>query len=72
VNWGEGNLAEARRVLERAVKLSNRYADLYLVLGRIAEKQGDTEMAAASYERVLALDPENHEVPHRWLAGARR
>ena len=71
VNWGEGNLVDARRVLEHAVKLSDRYTDLYLVLGRIAEKQGDGEVAAASYERVLALDPENHEVPHRWLVSGR-
>jgi Tfp pilus assembly protein PilF len=69
VDWGEGKLADARRVLERAVQLSDRYADLYLVLGRIAERQGDRQVARASYEHVLALEPENQEVARRLARG---
>ena len=72
VNWHEGDLAGARKILERAVKVSEHYTDLYVVLGRVAAKQGDMQTAAASYEHALELDPENHEVPHRWLAPARR
>ena len=72
INWSQGNLAEARRILEGAVKLSNRYTDLYVVLGRIAERQGDTKLARASYEHVLELDPDNADIPRYWLPTARK
>ena len=71
VDWSDGRLADARRILERAVQLADRYADLYLILGHIAERQGDLTVAAASYAHVLKLDPDNLEVPRRWLVAAR-
>jgi tetratricopeptide (TPR) repeat protein len=71
VDWSGGKLADARRILERAINLADRYADLYLVLGHIAERQGDLRVAAVSYAHVLKLDPDNLEVPRRWLATAR-
>jgi len=71
VDWSEGKLADARRILGRAIKLADRYADLYLVLGHIAERQGDLDVAAASYAHVLQLDPDNLEVPRHGLAAAK-
>ena len=63
--WREGDLAQAKAFLLKGLKLSERYADYYLVLGRIEESQGHISQAVMRYDRVLELDPDNRDAARR-------
>ena len=63
-----GETALARRALERGATVSEKYADIHFLLGRVEEAEHQTSAARAQYQRVLQLDPQNQQAKQR-LAG---
>jgi CheY-like chemotaxis protein len=53
--------ADARRALERAVKVEPTYADAYLLLGEIHQAEGRVPEARAAYEQFLVLQPKGDQ-----------
>jgi len=60
---------EAEKVLKEAVWLNEWSSGAYILLGQIALKKGDSDIAAGFLERALRLDPQNFWV-HYFLAKA--
>jgi tetratricopeptide (TPR) repeat protein len=60
---GQGDMASARDVLQRATGLQNRNTKLtsliWYNLGNAEERLGNTEDAIRSFGQALALDPDN-------------
>jgi tetratricopeptide (TPR) repeat protein len=50
---------DARAHVEAALEIEPKYAEAHVVLGRLAERQGDLEQAAVEYQRAAEIDPEN-------------
>ncbi|MCK5239733.1 MAG: tetratricopeptide repeat protein [Candidatus Thorarchaeota archaeon] len=42
-----------------------RSGQAHFVLGTVAQKSGDKELAIECFEKVLELDPENQDIAHR-------
>lgn len=61
----EIRLDQANALLEEAQAANYNQPDSFLVRGRIALDQGQTQSAAASFEEVLVRDPENIEALSR-------
>ena len=68
----EGNLSEARTVLERGVQLDPDYVDFDTALGLIAEAQERFDDARLHYTRAVALAPDDLEARARALRVAVR
>ena len=60
---------EAEKVLKEAIWLNEWSSGAYILLGQIALKKGDSDIAAGFLERALKLDPQNFWV-HYFLAKA--
>jgi tetratricopeptide (TPR) repeat protein len=60
---------EAEKVLKEAIWLNEWSSGAYILLGQIALKKGDSDIAAGFLERALRLDPQNFWV-HYFLAKA--
>jgi len=56
-----GDLATARRTLEKAMKLDRGDANVHFNLGQIAKQEGQNERAAQYFRQTLQLDPDYHE-----------
>jgi tetratricopeptide (TPR) repeat protein len=65
---GTGDLAGAVEVLRRAEERAPARADIRKLLGDVARKVGDTELARSAYQAALELDPGYVEV---WLETGR-
>ena len=65
-------MTQAKSYLLRGLKMSERYADFYHVLGRIEESQWHISQAVMRYDRVLELDPDNLDAARRRRALGRR
>lgn len=63
------NYDEAEKVLKQAVWLNEWSSGAYILLGQIALKKGDSDVAVGFLERALKLDPQNYWV-HYFLAKA--
>lgn len=63
------NYDEAEKVLKEAIWLNEWSSGAYILLGQIALKRGDSDIAAGFLERALKLDPQNYWV-HYFLAKA--
>jgi Tfp pilus assembly protein PilF len=61
----EGNRREAKKHLERGVRLRDTYADFHLALGIVAEEEHNERQAMERYSRTLALDSANHDAQVR-------
>lgn len=61
--------AEALPRFEEAVKLHERYADAWNMIGYCARQVGDLKRAFDAYDRALAIDPD-HEEAHEYLGEA--
>ena len=57
----EGHLDAALRAADEAVRLNPGLAPAHYYRGRVLEKLGRTEEAAAAYEQALAIDPRDFE-----------
>lgn len=56
---GEGRLAQARALYEKAVAAAPRLAAAHLNLGGVLEAAGDASGAERAYREVLAFEPDN-------------
>jgi tetratricopeptide (TPR) repeat protein len=56
-----GDLASARRSLEKALKLDRTDANIPFNLGQVAKAEGQNERAIHYFRQTLTLDPEYHE-----------
>ena len=57
----EGNRPEARKYLERGLKIKDTYADFHLALGILDEEDARVSQALQHYTRTIALDQTNRE-----------
>lgn len=60
ITRGSDGQAEAKQLIQDAIKLKPDAADAWFVLANIQEQQGQTEEALASISRVMELQPENY------------
>lgn len=60
---------EAEKVLKEAIWLNEASSGAYILLGQIALKKGDSDIAVGFLENALKLDPQNYWV-HYFLAKA--
>lgn len=58
----EGDLAGAKRYLERGEELSDSYTDIHVALAEIAEQEKNYSEAIKEYDRVLQQQPENQVI----------
>lgn len=63
------NYDQAEKVLKQAIWLNEWSSGAYILLGQIALKKGDSDVAVGFLERALKLDPQNYWV-HYFLAKA--
>lgn len=57
--YAQGSFVEARQQLELYLALDRQNPQVFLLLGQIAEKQGNAALALQHYGQVVALDKEN-------------
>lgn len=62
---------EAERLLQRSIWLDPTSTGPYILLGKVLEKKGETQLAVRALQRALAMDP-NNPVPHHLLGQAYR
>jgi Flp pilus assembly protein TadD len=62
---------EAERLLQRSIWLDATSTGPYILLGKVLEKKGETELAVRALQRALAMDP-NNPMPHHLLGQAYR
>ncbi len=67
VHYRQGNLEEARTLLEKAVDLVPLDPVIHEHLGEIYLKNEQIDLAKAAWERSLALNPENEELIVRFI-----
>jgi len=58
---------EAEKLLQRSIWLDSTSTGPYILLGKVLEKKGETELAVRTLQRALAMDA-NNPVPHHLLA----
>ncbi len=64
----EGDLASARDLLEKAVRLGPKLPDLHANLGIVYWRQGDIDLAFATFLRGLDLEPHRAALLHNLAA----
>jgi Flp pilus assembly protein TadD len=62
---------EAEKLLQRSIWLDSTSTGPYILMGKVLEKKGETELAIRALQRALAMDP-NNPVPHHLLGQAYR
>jgi tetratricopeptide (TPR) repeat protein len=62
---------DAERLLQRSIWLDSTSTGPYILLGKVLEKKGETELAVRALQRALAMDP-NNPIPHHLLGQAYR
>jgi tetratricopeptide (TPR) repeat protein len=70
--WGQGRLAEAREVLDRALAPSPACADLYRLRAQIYLDTGEPQPAVDLLRRAVAIDPQDHASRYHLVAAYRR
>jgi len=58
-------------LLQRSIWLDSTSTGPYILLGKVLEKKGETELAVRTLQRALAMDA-NNPVPHHLLGQAYR
>lgn len=56
-----GTLAAARQLLEKSVRLQPQFAESYVGLGELLEKQGELARAIAEFQQAIKIDPNNSQ-----------
>lgn len=62
--FGERRPADARRVLEQAVREDRKHAGAWTTLGLACEALGDYDAARGALRTAAGLDPDSHETQH--------
>ena len=62
---------EAERLLQRSIWLDSTSTGPYILLGKVLEKKGETQLAVRALQRALSMDP-NNPIPHHLLGQAYR
>ena len=62
---------EAEKLLQRSIWLDATSTGPYILMGKVLEKKGETELAVRALQRALAMDP-NNPVTHHLLGQAYR
>jgi Flp pilus assembly protein TadD len=57
--------------LQRSIWLDSTSTGPYILLGKVLQKKGETELAVRALQRALAMDP-NNPIPHHLLGQAYR
>src|SRR3982750_836081 len=65
----QGREEDARDLLKRAIDIEPRLLQAAVLLGEIASRTGDLDLAIKTYEHVLSLAPTNMAVRARLEAG---
>ena len=60
---------EAERLLQRSIWLDSTSTGPYILMGKVLEKKGETELAVRSLQHALTMDP-NNSVAHHLLGQA--
>lgn len=58
----ENDLVSAEKHLYEAVRLAPKYPDIYIALGKLAEKKHDRTLALKYYQKALELRPQDTEI----------
>jgi len=58
-------------LLQRSIWLDATSTGPYILMGKVLEKKGETELAVRALQRALAMDP-NNPIPHHLLGQAYR
>ena len=62
---------EAEKFLQRSIWLDATSTGPYILLGKVLQKKGETELAVRALQRALAMDP-NNPIPHHLLGQSYR
>src|SRR5207244_8108805 len=62
---------DAERLLQRSIWLDSTSTGPYILMGKVLQKKGETELAVRSLQHALAMDP-NNPVTHHLLGQAYR
>jgi tetratricopeptide (TPR) repeat protein len=62
---------DAEKLLQRSIWLDATSTGPYILMGKVLEKKGETELAVRALQRALAMDP-NNPIPHHLLGQAYR
>jgi tetratricopeptide (TPR) repeat protein len=65
------NFDEAEKLLQRSIWLDATSTGPYILMGKVLEKKGETQLAVRALQRALAMDP-NNPIPHHLLGQAYR
>lgn len=63
-----GDMAGARRNVNRALEINSRSSDAYDVLAMVLQREGDTRLAGETYERALSLNNTNSRARNNYAA----
>ena len=62
---------EAERLLQRSIWLDQTSTGPFILMGKVLQKKGETELAVRALQRAVAMDP-NNPMPHQLLGQAYR
>jgi len=62
---------EAEKLLQRSIWLDATSTGPFILMGKVLEKKGETELAVRALERAISMDP-NNAMPHQLLGQAYR
>ena len=57
--FSAGYMDDCEKVCRRCLQLDDRYANAYVILGMIATRRGEDDMALGLLERAVRLEPDN-------------
>lgn len=63
-----GDLAGARRHINNALTISDRYADTFNLLALISQREGDLDLADENFRRAIRLDRANSRARNNYAA----
>ena len=62
---------EAEKLLQRSIWLDATSTGPYILLGKVLQKKGETQLAIRALQRAISMDP-NNDIPHHLLGLAYR
>ncbi len=62
---------EAEKLLQRSIWLDATSTGPYILLGKVLQKKGETQLAIRALQHAISMDP-NNDIPHHLLGLAYR